>query len=362
MSSRSLRSVWVVWLTCLLSLLGCKRKPQPDPAPQTPRARTADSLDSYADLCKAPSQPIDGANGYKRQGSGGPPSKIAVFVRNADRSFYLASSTTDLGPMLATESSFRDVELVACLDLTKVGEPVYCNYYGGQLQLYEMSHALRVVEAKTAREVLKTEFVLDKKTERCPSVYTFASKDQTKETTGPDYGSKLASLLLPLEPDGTTLPAVKAEKLDDVCSGSAVPQAVAYVPGSPTRVHLAYFPNEQQTFVREELPDGFPTLDDVDADASPFALVACVTGIPKKKRQACDFDSGKVLTIYDGVFEVRLIEARTGKLVETKTFKGTSPGGCPDLHKFWGSNDDEITRVEPGLRKYIDGLQSHSRR
>jgi hypothetical protein len=223
-----------------------------------------------------------------------------------------------------------------------------------------MKHTLRVIEVKTLRQVLKEEFVLDHKTARCPGSYAFP-KGVNRVYEGADYLPKLASLLLPLQPDGLALPPLTAASLDDVCMGSVVPQAAAYVPKTAAKVHVVYFPDAVRSDTRDDPPKGMPELDDTKADAAQYALVACVTGQAKKKRRDCEFSSGKVLVLNDGEFELQLFEARTGKRVETRTFKGTSPDGCPFLHKFWGQKDDVMTKVDASMGKYLASLERPAR-
>ena len=139
-----------------------------------------------------------------------------------------------------------------------------------------------------------------------------------------------------------------------------MPQAAAYVKSAPARVHKVYFPDPKRSFTRADSPVGMPPFNDVATDAGQLSLVACITGQPKKKKRDCEFTSGKVLTVHDGEFEVKLLEARTGKLVETRTFKGTS-SGCPTFHKFWGQHDDVLTKVDAGLGKYLAGLEARPR-
>ncbi len=343
----------------LVSLGGCKAlrsKKNAAPAPYKPAPRHAYGTSAYASLCETNDRPFDGAKEYKK---GDQPSRVAIFYRYLDdpKSSFRESSPEVLRPLLlGPKESADEVELVACVDMKREGDPGHCSYYDKELLLYTMKHTVRVIETKTGKEVAKDEFTLDHKTARCPGSYSFPS-GSSKIFEGGDYGPRLGATLLPLEPDGTALSAVKATKLDDVCSGSAVPQAAAYTRGAPAKIHLVYFPDEPQSFAREDLPTGMPPLDPLENDASEYKLVACITGKPQKKKRDCTFTSGKTLLVHDGEFEVRLHEAKTGKLVETKSFKGTSPSGCPLTHKFWGSNDKVMTKVEPGLAKWIATLE-----
>jgi hypothetical protein len=107
-------------------------------------------------------------------------------------------------------------------------------------------------------------------------------------------------------------------------------------------------------------PEGFPRLHSDERnnkDLSQYELVACVTAKLKAKKKDCEFSSGNVLELHEGEFEVRLMEAHTAKLVETKSFKGSSPGACPVIHSFFEQREKEMLKVEPAFEKYLAKLQ-----
>jgi hypothetical protein len=310
------------------------------------------SLYELADMCNRADAPkYDGAPAADKPAS--KPQKVAVFVRYADdpKSTFEKQRPAALGDLAATDA--RGVPLVACVDVKKHGEdPGHCSYYGGQIHQYTMTHTLRVLEVKTGRELLRDEFTLDHRTGSCPSTYAFPAGTHTV-FRGVDFGPTLASELLPFEPAGVALAPAKAQELDVVCGGGAVPQAAAYTPADGAKIHLLYFPNDEQSWTRTDPPKGFPAFDDNGADAAGYELVACVTGKPAKKKRSCKFMLGDVLETYDGELEVVLREARTGKIVETKSFKATSPGGCPATHKFWGKTDRIMKTVDPAFGKWL---------
>jgi len=314
-----------------------------------PPARTASTVDSYVDLCER-KEPFPGAKKYAK---GSAPSKVAVFRKYLDDkspTFKRDHRADRFEGVFAQDGDTRDVELVACLELKRKGKPLYCNYYGAQVEVYDMTHELKIVEAATGKVLKEETFDLDNRTEKC------ASSVKGSSYQGADYLPKIISALLPLQPDGVALPKADRFDLDAVCSGSPVPQAAAYQAGDKKRaVHMLYFPTAEQSFTREDLPDGLAPAGAPEDDVSKYSLVACVTGKPLKKKQDCSFTSGKVLELHDGEVEVALREAATGKLVETKTFKATS-AGCPYSHKFFGNRDKRMLRVEPAFSAYWGGL------
>jgi hypothetical protein len=346
-------------LVAALAITGCKKKKPPPPAPYVPPPRTALSVSEFSTVCSSGDK-YETNDAYQK---GTAPSPVAVFQKYVDdpAGIYKEATFAPLKPIDAySPRRASAVQLVACVESKRQDEPGHCSYTGKELLLYTMRHTVRVVEAKTGREVAKQDFALDHRTARCPTIYNFPSGVSTV-FEGTDIGPKLGAVLLPFEPDGTTLAPVKAGKLDDVCAGGAVPEAAKYTPGQPAKVHLVYFADEPQSFSREDLPAGMPPLDELEGDAGGYALVACVTGKPEKKKKSCDYSSGKTLNLHDGQFEAKLFEAQTGKLVDTKSFKGTSPGGCPTLHKFWGSNDRVMTKIDPGFAKWLTGLEGKKR-
>jgi hypothetical protein len=319
------------------------------PAKYEPPPRRATSLGSYADLCDK-KDPFPGAKKYAKSKDPTKPSKVALFHKYLDNKEPKYDSVRpDKFIGFATEKdNVDDVELVACVDLKRHGKPSYCTYYGASVEVFDMTHTLRIIEATTGKVVKEETFELDRHTEPCPGSVTGSY------FTGADYIPKVVSTLLPFEPDGIQLPKAERSDLDSVCSGSPVPSAAPYKPGSGKRnVHLAYFPTTEQGNTRQEVPDNIVFPETPEEDVTKYELVACIKGVPKKKKAECDFTSGKVLEMHDGEFEVSMFEAATGKLVEKKTFKGTSSGVCPFSYKFYGDRDKIMQRIEPAYLTYM---------
>ncbi|MEZ4221794.1 MAG: hypothetical protein R3B13_12755 [Polyangiaceae bacterium] len=352
------RSLLLLALGTTLSAgsVGCKRKAAPKP--YEPPPPTAYSVDDYRKLCEPNAKPFAGGRGYERSSDASKPSKMVLFAKYADDKApsYSARSPEALKPLLTNRPD--EVELVACLDLKRHGTPGFCNYYGGKVTIYDMTHDLRIIEAKTGRVVHQEKFELDRKTQGCSSTESF-KKGSGGFYRGADYDKKLMSVLLPLQPEGLELPAAKTWELNAVCSGSPVPQAAAFDPKRTgrRRVHPVYFPDEKQSRASQDLPEGLPPQRDQEGNAADYELVACVTGKPLKKRRDCKFMNGNVLELYDGEVEVAVYEAKTAKLVEKKSFKASSPGGCPWSHKFWGSRDTHLKKLDPGVQRYVDQLE-----
>lgn len=340
---------WLVLVAVSLALpLGCcKSKGGEDE--YVPPPRKAWSTSDLMSICED-GKPYGGNPAYVKKSSPATPSKVAVFRKYRDDqppTFKIDEHT--FGAIDGT-SSPGEVELVACLELERKGEPLFCNYHGATIKVYDMNHKVKIVEAATGKVVGEHTFDMDRLTEKCPGT---AAGDSYR---GTDYSNKLLSLLLPLQPEGIELPKIQASDLDAVCSGGAFPQAAPMKDGPHGPVHIVYFPTATQSFTREDLPSGLESKNLETLDVSQVQLVACVTGKPEKKKRSCNFTAGKVLELHDGEFEVALYEARTGKLVEKKMFRGTA-GTCPVSYKFFRQVDQVMTRIDPGFKAYIKKLE-----
>jgi hypothetical protein len=344
-------------LATMLCLSACKKKVRDDGASSKPPPRSPYSLASLSELCEESGEPFPGSPAYEKSDDAKDPSKVVIFTNYLDdkASRWSIARPAAVEPYLASEGEYRDVQLVGCLTLKKKEAYGQCSYYGGTVYIYDMVNDLRVVSARTGKKVASERFELDHKTERCPASYTFAS-GVNSYYIGADYGPTVAGVLAPLQPDGVNLPKATFTQLDAVCSGSRVPQAAKYSASGTHRVHLAYFPSDEQSITSEDFPSGYPTVDEGRIDPAKFDLVACVRGVVGKKKATCPFTGGKTLELYDGDFEVTLRESRTGKVVETKTFTGSSSAYCPELHKFWGTTDRMMAKIDSSFGKWLTGL------
>jgi hypothetical protein len=348
-------ALWIcAGAVALVPTVGCKKDNDAAAAEEKyePPPRRATTLSSYVDLCEG-REPFSGAKKYEKSSDAKAPSKVAMFRKYVDdkEPSYQLDQRATVGEVLAKEDETDKVELVACVELTRKNKPLVCTYYGAKVDIFDMSHKVRIIEAQTGKVLKEESFELDRRTERCASTVTGSHYQ------GAEYGPKVLSMLLPLEPAGVALPKIEVWNYDAVCSGSPMPQAAPYKAGAAGKrgVRTVYFELAEQSFSNEDLPDGF-TSADPEADPAKYELVACVTGKPQKKKAECPFIGGNVLELHDGEFEVALYEAATAKLVEKKSFKGSS-SGCPGSHKFFGARDKVMTRIEPAFADYIKKLR-----
>lgn len=348
-------------LGVLVSATGCcrRKKPSPSTLSSGPRARRAYALDDYAALCASTSAaPFDGVEPRKSE-NGTPLARgTRVFVKWTDDKApaFRAFHTEGLEGVLAGPGEVNAVELVACVERKREGTPLRCSFYGATLEIYDMRDTLRIVEAKTGKELSREEFQLDGKTNLCPASYSFP-KGVTSVYVGAELGPKILSSLLPFQPPDVAFVGAKVGRLETVCSGSPVPQAPAYDPAStaPRKVNVVYFPTPTSSFRSEDWPKGLGKAERF-GDVALHSAVACVTGKPNKKKKSCPYIGGKTLELHDGEVELSLVETRTAKVLETKTFRATSPGGCPSSHAF-GNGYQRMLQVEPAFATYLAGLQ-----
>jgi hypothetical protein len=349
-------------LGACFSLSGCKRRGKASTeSTTTPRARRAFALDDYAALCEATATPpFDGVEPAK-SANGTPVARRArVFVKFTDDKApaYRPLRTEGLEGVLAGPGEVNAVELVACVERKREGTPLRCTFFGATLEVYDMRDTLRIVEAKTGKELSREEFQLDGKTNLCPASYAFP-KGVNSVYVGAEIGPKILASLLPFEPPDVAFVGAKVGRLETVCSGSPVPQAPAYDPKAPgpRKVNVVYFPTPTTSFRSEDWPKGMPQpTPPPGGDVSAYPAVACVTGKPLKKKKSCPYLGGKTLELDDGDVELKLVETRTAKVLETKTFRATSPGACPSSHAF-ANGYQRMLQVEPAFGKYLAELQ-----
>jgi hypothetical protein len=125
---------------------------------------------------------------------------------------------------------------------------------------------------------------------------------------------------------------VEWEDFRGVCDGTPVAGAAAYVPGAAISPTIMF----QKLSDKWRKPMGFiPPEWSSFKDPSRYQVVACVEAKDKRKVQDCHYDQGGYVALYDATLEIRAVEAKTGKLIATKTVMATNDtsnivsGGCP---------------------------------
>jgi hypothetical protein len=355
--SRGARSVVGLVLSVLMAC-GCENpttsvEPYEPPAPPP---RTARSLEHYASLCDGEA-PFDGATKYDEDGES--TAQLALFEKyvEAHEPAFRPAAPRYLEGWLAKKPD--EVTLVVCVGLKKKKLRRVCDFEGGnKLEIYDMAHEVRVIEARTGKVRLDEEFELGGHDE-CPTLSSFSS---TVHFRGTEYAPKLLSLLRPLQPKGAELPKLDSYlDLGSVCAGNPLPQTAAYVPASkePRHLYATFRQTDGAPFSIDNVPNGFYTDRPPEEDPRAYQLVACVTGKPEKKARDCRFDGDGIVEIHDGTVEVAIHESATAKLVEKKTFRAAG-GTCPFIYKFEHNSNTGVVlgALEPAYRRYLDGLSN----
>jgi len=334
--------------TTVASLGACKEKTKKEGS-FVPLPRRAAGVSELQSVCET-GKPIPGNDAYSKRSTPTSPNKVAVFRKYLDeKSPQYRPDEHEFGAIDGKSGPAGVIELVACVTLKRSGDSMVCSYMGARIDLFNMTHTVKVMEVATGKVLSEQTFDLDPRTEKCAASTTGSS------FRGTNYAPKVLSLLLPFEPDGVELPKIEPYDLDSVCSGSAFPQAAAYVPTGPHPIHVVYFPTATRSFTRADLPAGLEQASALKTPVRDVQLVACVTGVPQQKVMSCKFAGGKVLELSSGDFQVEVREARSGKVVEKKTFPGTS-AGCPASYAFFNNVDKVMTKVSPTFGAYIKQL------
>jgi hypothetical protein len=352
-------------VTCAVALAataGCHKHDENKPKPYVAPPRVAYDIDAYGDQCASSAEtPIfDGSKPYEHHTDPAEKSKLVLFEKYTDDkdATYHVRARKDLATLSADKKAPGDVELIVCVDLKKKTQSKgQCNYYGGTVYHWVMTHDVRVIEAKTGKVVAKETFDLDTSTTGCNDSEYF-KKGSNSMYNGADYGRRVLAMVLPLEPDGVELPALKGLDLDDVCAGIPAAQVSRAKAGEPHSVRVVYRPAPEMSYSNpsQTRPKGLP--DNAASDANPLGTryVACVTGKPGVVKRKCEFTGGRVLALEDGDLDVQVYEAATGKLIETKTVHATSSLQCPLTHTFWGVTDPMFETLDKAGADYFKEL------
>ena len=118
-----------------------------------------------------------------------------------------------------------------------------------------------------------------------------------------------------------------------VCQGNGVPQAAAYVSGhSPHPIVLINESNETGTKANgwpSQLPHAWRP-----SQIDSTELVVCVGEKQEEIYQTCPYEDGRSVIRYQSTREVMLVEARTGKVITSETFRGNPAHACDKVVGF----------------------------
>ena len=142
--------------------------------------------------------------------------------------------------------------------------------------------------------------------------------------------------------------------LDNVCSGMPEKRATAYAkkPGEIHPLVLFWRDSESDAWKKSYTSklDGWKS-----DDASGYQLVGCVTVKKFAKAKECKFDSKtpvRYLDLTDATYEIRVVEAHTGKELGTKTVDLKAATRCPFIHTFRANRETEHPDYVPAFIEF----------
>jgi hypothetical protein len=160
----------------------------------------------------------------------------------------------------------------------------------------------------------------------------------------------------------TEVPEPPARKLFDfdlasVCNEMPEKRAAEYTktPGKihPTIIFQRGGENEKYTKSYSGDFDGWKA-----EQAESYELVACVTIKSRKKVKECKFDSKtpvRYLDLNDASYELRVLEAKTGKLVDQKNVELKAESRCPMFFMFREERESKDPVYEQALIQFAKG-------
>lgn len=356
---RALPLLALAGLAAALAACGDRATPErkePVPARSAAPAKPPPlGLSDYAAVC-ASGTGVEGAAAYeKRPGTASP--FVYVYKDSALGSGSEAAwkqrhdSTTE--PWAAGDA--KDVQLVACLDVVKADKDHACKFEKGSvIERYRTRLEIGVYEARTGKKLgMET---VEKTVAGCPTI-ALLDKGVTR-----DYGAlapDLMQVVAAYQPTDAPLPSLPATTFARACDGKPAVGA-----GKPAKQAGKF--NPFATFLREkEGPWRYGDVAAYDFDRKWFqpnlagqrneteprtSLVVCMTSTRGGKVDECSFPGGKKLTVYKASWKVDVVDASTGKSIQSKAFAGQPE--CPTMWRFdRGSEFD----AEPGadLREWL---------
>lgn len=123
------------------------------------------------------------------------------------------------------------------------------------------------------------------------------------------------------------------DDLKTVCTGKALEDAAPYVLQEGQAAQVYYFERRNEEFRwpgrgpdSPSLPKWWTSWD----DPSHTQLVACVDAVEKQRVETCSYEgSGGGISTYEATYTMTVYEAKTGKVLDTKTLPKKPAPKCP---------------------------------
>lgn len=270
-------------------------------------------------------------------------SPIAFLVKYTDEAKPEYRGAEPDGILASGMQQPSQTQLVVCVEMKSDGTD------GGVCDDRPAHHAsgtLTVREARTAKVLATSPLKL-----RNGPICMTDKKDRawSKDRSMPSFMHVALEHLTPLRAEGTKKPDFLAAGV--ACQGAPVMTAAPYEKGKPTRILIQYTDANGRG---APPPSPLPFTSASTKHTPEIGLVACVRARPEKLLKTCEFKGKSKLDLYDGSFDVEIVEARTAKVVEKKSFKaGPQETVCPEIRMMKSDNEKTIDRADKSIDAYI---------
>lgn len=153
-------------------------------------------------------------------------------------------------------------------------------------------------------------------------------------------------------------------ELYKVCNGTPQPLAPAYdrAKGKHHPAVVASKGTDGKEFLVESIAPAYKPLGVPNAaplmKVDAYPLVVCVTTKEHKKAKDCAFPKQHVLELHDATYQIRVLEAKTAKVLADETKALKSDGRCPSVYGFTGEREVSLESPQDAVlkiaKKYVD--------
>lgn len=338
----------------IATLVACGSKKDPDKSgpgssgtTAAPAKKTNVDWNDLAGICKD-GKGIDVAAAYEKKA--GAPSPFAFMYQDTagGKTAFERDYASTSKPWIAEDA--KDAQLVACMEVVKADKSHDCKFEkGGVQEMYNTSLKVTVYETKTGKK-LSEQTVEHKMGKGCPSIAFM------KDSVEREYGElEPVALRAVAEFQGADAPqpTQPAESFDNACDGKP---AI----GAGKRATSGGVYNPYVTFVRaKDGPWTHGAANEYDFDESAWfdanlkaqsgreaqkvSVAVCMTSTRGEKAEDCEFSGGSKVTMYKAKWKVDVVEASTGKVLQTKEFQGKVD--CPSI---WSADKGTEFDALPG--------------
>lgn len=123
----------------------------------------------------------------------------------------------------------------------------------------------------------------------------------------------------------------QSEALVEVCTSDvAATESPKYVRRDPKILGALFSTDMESPQVFRLVPDADPDAPPVGAKYDRVGLIGCLQPVGETLGVRCEFSGGvATIRIYEITYRLRVVEARTGKVLQSTNFKATQSPTCP---------------------------------